>query len=125
MRPILIPMLLACAAAFAAPKPYGKPLTLKEATPISTILAHPAAWTGKRVQVKGMVVEVCAKRGCWMEIASDKKFQSLRFKVDDGVIVIPVDAKGSQAVAGGVVQVTKDEKGKTIIRLAGEGAVIQ
>lgn len=113
------------AAAFAGGKPYGKALTLKEATPVSAILASPGAWNGKRVQVKGMIVDVCAKRGCWMELASDQKFQSLRFKVEDGVIVFPVEAKGSQAVAEGVVQVTKDEKGKTVVRLLGEGAVIQ
>jgi hypothetical protein len=123
-RPLALTLALA-AAAFAGGKPYGKPLTLKEATPISTILAGPEAWNGKRVQVKGLIVDVCAKRGCWMEIASDKKFQSLRFKVEDGVIVIPVEAKGSQAVAEGVVRVTKDEKGKTVIRLDGEGAQIQ
>lgn len=125
MRTLLVPTLLACAAAFAAPRPYGKPLALKESTPISAILANPSAFQGKKVQVRGLVVDVCEKRGCWMEIASDKKYQSLRFKVDDGVIVIPVDAKGSQAVAEGVVQVGKDEKGKTFVRLMGEGAVIQ
>ncbi|MBK8724910.1 MAG: DUF4920 domain-containing protein [Holophagaceae bacterium] len=116
---------LVAVAAFAGGKAYGKPLALKEATAVSAILANPAAFQGRKVQVRGMVVDVCKKRGCWMELASDKKYETLTFKVEDVVIVIPVDAKGSQAVAEGVIQVSKDEKGKTVVRLMGEGAVIQ
>ena len=39
-----------------------------------------------------------------MEIAGDEEFQSLRVKVDDGVIVFPMEAKGHRAVAEGVFQ---------------------
>lgn len=84
---------------------YGKPLTLKEKTPISAILKNPHAYHGKKVQVEGTIVEVCEERGCWIKIASDKPFESIRFKVEDGVITFPLDAKGKLAVAEGVVQV--------------------
>jgi hypothetical protein len=94
------------AAAQAQEKSYGKPLTLKEKTPISKILADPHAYHGKRVQVEGTIVEVCEERGCWINIASDKPFEKLRFKVEDGVIVFPLDAKGKKAIAEGVVSVT-------------------
>lgn len=86
-------------------KSYGKPLTLKEKTPISAILKDPKAYHGKRVQVEGTIVEVCEERGCWIKIASDKPFESIRFKVEDGVIVFPLDAKGKMALAEGVVTV--------------------
>ncbi len=87
-------------------KAYGKPLTLTEQTSISKILADPHAFHGKRVQVEGTIVEVCEERGCWINIASDKPFEKIRFKVDDGVIVFPLDAKGKRAIAEGVVQVS-------------------
>ena len=98
-------VVLAATMAQAQAKPYGKPLTLKEKTPISKILQDPHAYQGKKVQVEGTIVEVCEERGCWINIASDKPFEKIRFKVDDGVIVFPLDAKGKKAVAEGVVQV--------------------
>ena len=96
---------LAALPAQGQAKQYGKPLTLKEKTPISAILKDPHAYHGKRVQVEGTIVEVCEERGCWINIASDKPFEKIRFKVDDGVIVFPLDAKGKRAIAEGVVQV--------------------
>ena len=86
-------------------KDYGKALTLKATTPISSILKDPAAYDGKRVLVEGLIVEVCETRGCWIRIASDKDFESIRFKVDDGVITFPMDAKGRIVLAEGVVTV--------------------
>lgn len=42
-------------------KTFGKELTLKDTTLISTILANPYAFIGKRVLVEGTVVDVCKK----------------------------------------------------------------
>lgn len=91
--------------AVAQSKDYGKALTLKEATPISSILKDPKAFEGKRVLVEGLIIEVCEERGCWIRIASDKAFESLRFKVDDGVMTFPQDARGKSVLAEGVVKV--------------------
>lgn len=146
---ILAIVFVAGAATAAGQKKYGKPLTIKEVTKISAILAKPEAYNGKRLHVEGNIVDVCAKRGCWIKIASDKEFESLTFKVDDGVIVFPLEAKGKKTQAEGVLSVktyTKAEliesgrkhaekektefdstsvKGpKTVIQLKGEGAVI-
>jgi hypothetical protein len=107
-------------SAQAQGKAYGKPLTLKEKTPISKILKDPHAYHGKKVQVEGTIVEVCEERGCWINIASDKPFEKIRFKVDDGVIVFPLDAKGKKAIAEGVVQVsmlTKEQAMKQAIEM--------
>jgi len=90
----------------AAVKKYGKDLTLKETTKISDIYANPDAFNGKTVKVRGAIVEVCEMKGCWIALASDKEFQQMRFKVDDGVIVFPLDAKGLTATVEGVVTVT-------------------
>jgi hypothetical protein len=96
-----------CAAiGFAAgPKKYGKALTLKDTTKISDILAKPDAYNGKRVKVQGPIVAVCEMKGCWISLGSDKEFESIRFKVDDGVIVFPMDAKGMTATVEGTVTV--------------------
>jgi hypothetical protein len=136
--------------ALAAPKEYGKKITLKEKTKISDILADPEQFNGKKVLIEGTVVDVCSNRGCWIKLASDKEFESIRFKVDDGVIVFPMDAKGKTALAEGVVSVrtySKEElikqaeehakeEGKefdpstitgpkTVVQIKGEGAVIK
>lgn len=83
---------------------YGEPLTLTELTPVSAILEDPQAYLGKRVLVKGMVVAVCEMKGCWMDIASDRAFEKIQIKVDDGVIVFPLTARGHEALVEGVVE---------------------
>ncbi len=85
-------------------KVYGKPLTGTEITEIAYLLEHGDKLVGKTVRVQGLVNGVCEKRGCWMSIASTKEeFKEIRIKVEDGVIVFPVKAKGSQAIAEGVL----------------------
>ena len=81
---------------------YGAGVVLQKSTAIGAILAQPADYEGKIVQVAGTVHEVCQRRGCWLELADgDAK---LRVKVTDGEIVFPVSAKGSHAVVEGVVE---------------------
>lgn len=89
----------------AAGQKFGTTLTVKDVTKISDIYANPDKYKNTRVRVQGPIVDVCTERGCWIEIGSDKDYQSLRFKVDDGVMVFPVSAKGLQATAEGVVSV--------------------
>ena len=83
---------------------YGEELTLTDVTLVSDILASPADFVGERVLVTGTVVEVCEMRGCWLELASDVEFEKIRFKVDDGVIVFPMTARGHRALLEGVVE---------------------
>jgi hypothetical protein len=137
-------------AAAPAGQTFGAGVKLAETTPIATILADPKAFQGKTVRVEGMVTDVCPKRGCWFELAGASPGQKLKFKVTDGEMVFPLDAKGKQAVAEGVVAVrelsleeTKEyaeyeakEYGKpydpasitkptSIVRLDGTGAVFR
>ncbi len=91
------------ALAAAGVQHYGQPLKLKEETKISAILAHPEQFRGKRVRVRGLVTDVCPKVGCYLKLKGDQKFQELMFKVDEGVIVFPGSARGSEALVEGVV----------------------
>ncbi len=100
----LIPLLLLPVVALAADfAHFGKAFTVKEETKISEILGNPEKFVGKKVKVRGIVVNVCPERGCFLNIKGDKKFQELQFKVDDGVIVFPADAQGKEAVAEGTI----------------------
>jgi hypothetical protein len=108
-RPVIALILVALVATIglsAAGRKFGKPLTIKDTTKISDIYASPDQFNGKRVRVQGPIVDVCAERGCWIAIGSDQEFQTLRFKVDDGVIVFPMEIKGQTAVVEGVLTVT-------------------
>lgn len=131
-------------------KKYGKEVTLKETTKISAILAEPEKFNGKKVLVEGPIIDVCKERGCWIKIGGDKEFETIRFKVDDGVIVFPMEIKGKTALAEGVVTfksvsveeqikmgkehakkegTTFDEatikEAKTILQIKGEGALVE
>lgn len=90
-----------------ASQSFGAGVKLTESTPIATLLADPKAHVGKTVRVEGQVVDVCPKRGCWMDLAGDAPGQKLRFKVVDGEMVFPVDAKGKHAVVEGVIAVNE------------------
>jgi hypothetical protein len=89
---------------------YGVKLTLSEVTKISEILTEPEQFVGKKVLVKGMVVDVCAKRGCWMYLASDKPFEKIQIKVLDGEIVFPMSARGKEALVEGEIEALKFSK---------------
>lgn len=82
-------------------KKYGQEITLTEKSKVSEILENPANFEGKKVLVEGTVVNVCEKRGCWIELASDKEFETIRIKVKDGEIVFPMEAKGKTALVEG------------------------
>ena len=84
---------------------FGAGVKLAQSTSIDAILASPKDFNGKTVRVEGMIVDVCPKRGCWMELAGDKPGQKLKFKVTDGEMVFPMDAKGRRATAEGVIAV--------------------
>jgi len=99
---LALAFLVAAGAATAAT--YGAGVPLVETTKISAILSSPAVHVGRTVAVEGTVVEVCAKRGCWLELGSDQKYQSMRVKVEDGVIVFPLSARGKTARVQGQVE---------------------
>ncbi|MBT3448765.1 MAG: DUF4920 domain-containing protein [Bacteroidetes Order II. Incertae sedis bacterium] len=83
---------------------YGEALTLTDVTPVSLILDNPNDFVGETVLVEGMVVGVCENKGCWLDIASDRDYEKIQVKVDDGVIVFPMTARGHKALVQGNVE---------------------
>jgi len=98
----------ALVASLGAPLPaqetLGQGVTIQDATPIASLVDQPEAWLGKPVRVDGVVKAVCEEMGCWMELADPTTGKSIQFKVDDGVIVFPVSAKGKRASAQGALE---------------------
>lgn len=84
---------------------FGAGITLADSASIDAILADPTAFKGKTVRVEGMVLDVCPKRGCWMELAGAEPGHKLKFKVTDGEMVFPPESKGKKAVAQGTISV--------------------
>ena len=62
----------------------------------------------------GVATAVCEHMGCWMAVApeGDKDGRTVRLKVDDGVIVFPVTAKGRKVSAEGVFEVVTGPEAK-------------
>lgn len=133
-------LLLAAVPSLAKEKVYGKGVSEGEFTPISTILANPDQYVGKTLRVEGTAVSVCAHRGCWLEMASDVEGQTLRLKVEDGVIVFPKEIVGEKVRAEGVFAANRIEstqkkcdatregepevKCTTVYELTGTGALV-
>jgi hypothetical protein len=151
MRPMRLILCLALCLGPAAAEELklGKPLTLKEATPIAELSAKPEPLLGKMVQAKGKVTEVCQMMGCWMALVDPASQAMIRVKVKDGDIVFPKESVGKMAVAEGTLvrlQLTKEQaiarakheaeeqgrkfdaskitSGTTIYQIQGTGAVI-
>jgi len=128
---------------------YGAGVDTMPTVSIAELVADPKAFEGKTVLVEGMVTDVCAKRGCWFEMAGKAPGEKARFKVQDGEMVFPMSAKGKTAVAQGKIvtdTLSLEEtrameahyasesgrefdpesitEGKTVFRIEGTGAVI-
>ena len=110
-------------AAVAAETKLGAGVTLKEATPVKALIEKPADYVGKTIRVDGVATAVCEHMGCWMAIApeNDPNGTTVRLKVEDGKIVLPVSAKGKKVSAEGVFEVV-DEKDGEAKEAAGEHA---
>lgn len=109
---ICVTTLLFCSPAFA--KTYGKGVSLETTTLVSAILENPDEYLGKTVKIEGLIIEVCAKRGCWVYVAGDKADEKIQVKVTDGEIVFPMSATGRNGAVEGVVEEVKMTKEQLI-----------
>jgi len=91
-----------------AAETYGEGVSLEASTPIADLMAAPASYEGQTVRVEGEVNAVCENMGCWMLLRDDGA--EVRVKVEDGVIVFPVEAIGRRAIAQGEVKVKSMER---------------
>jgi hypothetical protein len=112
----LLSVLLSSAALLAAADvKVGKPLTISEPMPLAKLLAKPADYVGKTVQVKGKITDVCEAMGCWMDLVNDDG-QKIRIKVNDGELEFPKDSSGKMAIAEGTLNKLELTKEQAIAR---------
>lgn len=97
---------------------FGNPVDSDKLIKISTVMATPDDYLASPITVEGTITGVCEKRGCWMTLASDKRFENLRIKVEDGDMVFPMTAKGSKAIVTGKLDKIQLSLGRTKALLA-------
>ena len=66
---------------------YGEPIGEAPLVTLAELNANVSDYEGERVRVEGLIIDVCAKRGCWMNIGAEEGSDYVRFKVTDGVMV--------------------------------------
>jgi hypothetical protein len=108
MKALFCAAILAAAGvvAIAQDTKLGTGVALTESTPIKALVEKPAEYVGKTIRVDGVATAVCEHMGCWLAVApeNDPKGETVRLKVEDGVIVFPVTAKGKKVSAEGVFE---------------------
>ncbi|NRA60014.1 MAG: DUF4920 domain-containing protein [Psychrobium sp.] len=85
-------------------------------TSIDKILNNPNNYLSSAVTIEGTVVAVCKKRGCWAEVATANG-NKIRVKVKDGVIVIPMSARGKTAFVTGLLTPLTLTKQQAVLHL--------
>ena len=83
---------------------YGEALSGVSAVRIAELTSSPEKYLGEKIRVEGLVEDICPMKGCWIDILESQSRETIRFKVADGVIVFPVQAKGREVVAEGVLR---------------------
>jgi hypothetical protein len=122
MRALMVAVLVVVSASTAEETKLGTGVTLEKATPIASLTTKPEEFVGKTIRIDGVATAVCTSMGCWMAVAPADAPASptVRLKVEDGVIVFPISAKGKRVSAQGVFEaIGGDAHGK---EAAGEHA---
>ena len=96
----------AATVAVAAQDKLGEGVQIDQPTAIADIVSNPEKFVGMTLRIDGTATAVCAHMGCWMAVAASDAADAptVRLKVDDGVIVFPVSAKGKSVSAQGTFE---------------------
>jgi hypothetical protein len=79
---------------------YGEKITVDNAIEAVTIPSQIAGKDSLDAKVKGKIIDVCQKKGCWMnvDLGNDKK---MRVSFKDYAFFVPKDAAGKSVVIDG------------------------
>lgn len=88
----------------ATPGHFGAEFALKDAKPLSTVLAA-ASDQKSAVLVSGTVDSVCQKKGCWL-VVKDGDAEA-RIMMKDHAFTAPLDCKGKNVVVEGTLESRK------------------
>ena len=80
---------------------------------ISELASNPDQYVGERIQIVGLIEDVCPVRGCWASIKDSNDSSQIRFKVPDGRVVFTAKMVGDVVEAIGIfARYTKNEMGQ-------------
>ncbi|HJL61817.1 MAG TPA: DUF4920 domain-containing protein [Pseudomonadales bacterium] len=96
---------------------YGDLVSSAETIRIGSLLNEPDRFVDKLVKIEGLVDDVCPMKGCWVDVLESQSRDVIRFKVQDDVVIFPVEAKGQQIIAEGFLRKYNMTKAQTIRRL--------
>ena len=122
----LVVVLVVCTPTIGMAKEYqdfGDGLTEVVEIRIGHLLSNPDEYVDKTVKVMGLVNDVCPMRGCWVEIIEKQTSERIRVKVQDNVVIFPVEAVGQEIVAEGILrhyEMSKDQATRWFAHLAEE-----
>ncbi len=71
------------------------------ALPVDQLIAEADQWVGKELTVKGVIREVCQKKGCWHTIGTSNPEVNVMVKDKEYAIFLPADAAGKTVVVKG------------------------
>ena len=91
---------------------FGKVTTAKGAVPISKVAGKIKENKETAVKLKGKVVEVCSKMGCWLKLESPAG--NVRVELGDHEFFVPMALSGKEVVIDGTAKMkitsVKDQK---------------
>ncbi|MEE9297321.1 MAG: DUF4920 domain-containing protein [Phycisphaerae bacterium] len=90
---------------------FGEPmkLTAWDTIAVSKVLADMEAYDGRYVRLSGKVSGVCAAKGCWMRMGTDRSDETVFVKFNCPIEgrLIPMEAIGHQAIVEGTLRVAE------------------
>jgi len=103
---LILVFVAAASVAIAAQEKFGAGVQIDQPTPIADIVGNPETFVGMTLRIDGTATAVCAHMGCWMAVSTSDApdAPTVRLKVEDGVIVFPVSAKGKAVSAQGTFE---------------------
>ncbi|MEC9477161.1 MAG: DUF4920 domain-containing protein [Planctomycetota bacterium] len=109
---VLLPLMVLSACCTLAPRSttFGVPVTDKtlEQVELAQVLAAPEQFAGRPIEIRGEVVDVCQRKGCWLRMAptdsGDKDGVFVKFTCPiDGERLIPMAAVGQPVMVEGTL----------------------
>lgn len=112
---LIVPLLLsisACNSISARVETFGSPVIGEslEQVELASVLRTPEQFSGRTIEIRGEVVDVCQKKGCWLRMAptgsGEKDGVFVKFTCPiDGERLIPMNAMGQPVRVEGTLVV--------------------
>ena len=102
-----------------ASEKFGEVVNRKSLLDIRQVLLKSNSYAGKEISVQGTVEKVCLKKGCWLNLKSEKDTVRVTFK--DYGIFVPSSFLGKDVVLRGVFDIKEETVARQKHLLEDEG----